>query len=96
MSIPELILHGSRGMRTEAGNSCSSGSKRIAPPKLSKDVPYRSWKNKLLIWKLVCNNDVKEQGIVLLQSLNGNKKAEKAVSNLTAEILYNNNGLNIY
>ena len=27
--------------------------------------------------------------------LNGNKKAEKAVSNLTAEMLYNNNGLNI-
>ena len=48
------------------------------------------------MWKLVCNVDVKEQGIiVLLQSLNGNKKAEKAVSNLTAEMLYNNDDLNI-
>ena len=42
------MLHGgSRGMATKAGNSSSSGSKRIAPPKLCKDVPYRSWKNKL-------------------------------------------------
>ena len=47
------------------------------------------------MWKLFCNVDVKEQGIVFLQSLNGNKKAEKAVLNLTAEMLYNNNGLNI-
>ena len=44
LSIPELILHGSRGMATEAGNSISSGSKRIAPPKSCKDVSYRSWK----------------------------------------------------
>ena len=48
------------------------------------------------MWKLFCNVDVKEQGIIVfLQSLNGNKKAEKAVLNLTAEMLYNNNGLNI-
>ena len=34
-------------------------------------------KNKLLMWKLVCNVDVKEQGIIVfLQSLNGNKKAK--------------------
>ena len=46
--------------------------------------------------KLACNVDVKEQGIIaLLQSLNGNEKAEKAVSNLTAQMLYNNNGLDI-
>ena len=43
LSIPELILHGSRGMTTEARNNISSGSKRIAPPKSCKDVPYRSW-----------------------------------------------------
>ena len=48
------------------------------------------------MWKLFCNADVKEQGIIVfLQLLNGNKKAEKAVLNLTAEMLYNNNGLNI-
>ena len=43
LSIPELILHGSTGMATEAVNSISSGSKRIAPSKSCKDVPYRSW-----------------------------------------------------
>ena len=95
MSIPELKLHGSRGMATEAGSSSSSGSKGIAPPKLCEYVPHRSWK-KILMWKLPCNVDVKEQGIIaLLQSLNGNEKAEKAVSNPTAEMLYNNNGLDI-
>ena len=53
-------------------------------------------KNKLLIWKLFCNADVIEQGIIVfLQSLNDNKKAEKAVLYITAEMLYNNNGLNI-
>ena len=50
----------------------------------------------ILMWKLACNGDVKEQGVItLLQSLNGNEKAEKAVSNLTAQMLYNNNGLDI-
>ena len=47
------------GLATEAGSSSSSGLKRIAPPKLCKDVPYRSWKNKLLMWKLVFNVDIK-------------------------------------
>ena len=54
-------------------------------------------KNKSLMWKLVCGVDVKEQRIIVfLQSLNGNKKAEKALSNLTAEMQYNNNGLNVF
>ena len=54
-------------------------------------------KNKSLMWKLVCGVDVKEQRIIVfLQSLNGNKKAEKALSNLTAEMLYKNNGLNVF
>ena len=73
LPIPELILHGSRGVATEARNSGSSGSKRIALLKLCKGVLYRPWKNKLLKWKLV-NVDVKEQWIVLLRLLNGNKE----------------------
>ena len=37
-----------------------------------------------------------KQGItVILQSLNGNKTTKKIVSNLTAELLYNDTGLNI-
>ena len=48
------------------------------------------------MWKLVCGIDKKEEGIIiLLQSLNGNKKAQKAVGNLTADMLSNDNGLNI-
>ena len=83
-------------MSTEGGNSVNMGSKRLAPPRLSDDVPYKTWKNKLEMWKLVCGIDKKEQGIiVLLQSLNGCKKAEKAVSNLTAELLYVDDGLNV-
>ena len=81
-------------MATEGGNSNNIGSKRLAPPRLTEYLGYRSWKNKILMWKLVCGIDKKEQGIILLQSLNGNKKAEKVVSNLTA-MLFNDNGLNI-
>ena len=53
-------------MATEAGSSNKSGSKRIAPPKLCEDAPYRSWKNKLLMQKLVFNVDIKEQEIIVL------------------------------
>ena len=54
-------------MASEAGNSSSSsGSNRIAPPKLCEYVPYRSQKNKLLMWKLFCNVGVKEQNKGLL------------------------------
>ena len=83
-------------MAIEGGNSNNIGSKRLATPRLTEDLGYRSWKNKILTWKLVCGIDKKEQGIIiLLQSLNGNKKAEKAVGNLTADMLFNDNGLNI-
>ena len=72
------------------------GSQRLAPPMLDSSIPYRSWKNKLQMWTLVCGVDKKEQGIiVLLQSLSNNKKAEKAVSNLTSVELYTENGFNL-
>ena len=83
-------------MATEGGNINNIGSKRLAPPRLTEDLGYRSWKNKILMWKLVCGIYKKEQGIIiLLQPLNGNKKPEKAVGNLTADMLFNDNGLNI-
>ena len=48
------------------------------------------------MWTLVCDVDQKEQGIiVLLLSLSNNKKAEKAVSNLTSVEPYTENGLNL-
>ena len=56
---------------------------KIAPPKLKNDTSYSEWKNKLDIWCIVCGYENKGQAIiVLLQSLNENKKAEKAVSKL--------------
>ena len=56
---------------------------KIAPPKLKNDTSYSEWKNKLDMWCIVCGYEKKEQAIiVLLQSLNENKKAEKAVSKL--------------
>ena len=69
---------------------------KLAPPVLDSSIPYRSWKNKLQMWALVCGLDKKEQRIiVLLKSLSNNKKAEKAVSNLTSVELYTENGLNL-
>ena len=59
-------------------------SRKTAPPKLKKDVAYKTWKNKLSMWTLVTNVPKKEQAIVvLLEALEGNQKAEKAVSDLT-------------
>ena len=82
-------------MATEA-RSNNMRSRRLAPPVLDNNIPYRSWKNKLQMWTLVCGVEKKEQGIiVLLQSLCNNKKAEKTVSNLTATELHNDNGLNL-
>ena len=82
-------------MATEAGSN-NMESRRLAPPVLDNNIPYRSWKNKLQMWTLVCGVEKKEQGIiVLLQSLCNNKKAEKTVSNLTATELRNDNGLNL-
>ena len=47
------------------------------------------------MWELVCGTPKNEQGIiVLLQSLSGNKKAEKAVSTLTVTDLHKGTGLN--
>ena len=48
------------------------------------------------MWELVTSVEVKEQGIVvLLDSLDGNAKAEKAVSEVTAAELNVENGLNL-
>ena len=48
-----MVVEGS----TEAGNSLGSGWKRLATPRLSEDLQYRSWKNALLIKKIVCGGD---------------------------------------
>ena len=70
--------------------------RKLAPPIFSKEVNDKVWKNKLEMWKIVCGIPIQEQGIiVLLQSLVDNKKAEKAVSTLTAHDLNGDSGLDI-
>ena len=63
------------------------------PPKSQEGMMYKTWKNKTDMWKMP-----KEQQaiIVLLEALAGNAKAEKAVSELTATDINNENGLKIY
>ena len=57
------------------------------------DTPYAEWKNSLQMWRTVCGYAKKEKSIVLLQSLNENKKPEKAVSKLTVTDLNVDDGL---
>ena len=47
------------------------------------------------MWTLVCGEDKKEEGTIVLLQSNNNKKVEKAVSNLTSVELYTENGLNL-
>ena len=71
-------------------------SRKTAPPKFKEDVAYKTWKNKLFMWTLVTNVPKKEQAIVvLLEALEGNQKAEKAVSDLTAAQLNVDDGLKV-
>ena len=48
------------------------------PPKFVNEIPYKTWKNKIDIWK-VARYIPKEQKaiIVLIVSLEGNAKTEK-------------------
>ena len=56
-------------------------------------VLYKTWKNKLNMWQIITSIPKKEQSIVvLLDSLKGNTKAEKAVADIKAEKI-NNDGV---
>ena len=66
---------------------------KITPPKLKSHTPYTEWKNRLQMWRTAYGYAKKEQAIVLLQSLNANKKAEKAVSELIVTDLNVDDGL---
>ena len=60
-------------------------SKKQTSPVFAENMLYKIWKNKIDIRKLVTSVEAKEQGIfALLDSLDGNAKTEKAVSELTA------------
>ena len=57
---------------------------------------YKTWRNKIDMWQLVTSVPKKEQAIIiLLDAIEGNAKAEKAVSDLTANELNNDEGFNI-
>ena len=54
----------------------------------------KTWKNKIDMWKIVLAIPKEQQAvIVLLELLEGNAKAEKAVSELTAIDINNENGM---
>ena len=64
------------------------------PPKFLKGMSYKTWKNKNDMWKIVTAVPKEQQAIiVLLESLEGNIKAEKAVSELTASDVNDENGM---
>ena len=59
-----------------------------SPPKFKDGTSYTSWKKRIEMWALVTSIPKKEQVIVvLLEALDENIKAEKAVSELTASNL---------
>ena len=73
-----------------------ANAKRTAPPIFSNDVTYKFWKNRIEVSTVICGVPRNERGILLLlQSLKGNKKAEKAVSTLTPADLHKETGLKI-
>ena len=66
-------------------------SKKISP-KFLEGMSYKTKKNKIDTWKIVIAIPKEKQAIiVLLESLEGNAKAEKAVSELTAIDVDNEN-----
>ena len=54
------------------------------PSKFHPNMSYKTWTNKLEMWQKVTTLPKSEQAIlVLLEALDGNIKAEKAVENIT-------------
>lgn len=64
-------------------------SKNTNVPKYIIGTHYNEWKNKFTMWRLVTTVPKRKQGIiVLLETLDGNIKASKTVSDLTGDDLY--------
>ena len=65
-------------------------------PKFNEKMSYSAWTNKVKMWEIVTSVDKKERVIiVLLDALEGNVKAEKAVQDLRVEELNTTDGTNI-
>ena len=70
-------------------------SKRTLPV-FHEDMLYKAWKNKLNIGQIITSFPKKEQGIVvLLDSLEGNAKAEKTVADMKAEEINNDDSIKV-
>ena len=64
------------------------------PPKFTTESPYKTYK--VQMWQIVTSVEENQQAIILLlESLEGNPKAEKAVSDLTATDLNTDQGMNL-
>ena len=73
-----------------------TSNRKTTPPQFKEGMSYKSWKNKIQMWQLVIYTDKKEQAIVvLLQSLDNNTKAEKAVTEFTATELNSDAGMEL-
>ena len=71
-------------------------SSKKTPPKFNEKMSYSAWRNKINMWEIVTSVDKKERAIiVLLDALEGNVKAEKAVQDLREEALNTTDGANI-
>ena len=65
------------------------------PSKFHPNMSCKTWTNKLEMWQKVTTLPKAEQAlIVLLEVLDGNIKAEKAVENITVHDINNSNGIN--
>ena len=59
-------------------------NRKTTPPQFKEGIRYKSWKNKTQMWQLMASFEIKKEQaiVVLLESLDYNTKAEKAVSEL--------------
>ena len=70
-------------------------SEKKTLPKFTTETPYKTWKNKVQMWQIVTSVEKNQQAIILFEFLEGNPKAEKAVSDLTPTDLNTDQGMNL-
>ena len=66
------------------------------PTKFIEGMLHKTWKNKIDMWQIVTAISKEQQGIIiLLKSIEGNAKTEKAVPELMATDINNENGMKL-
>ena len=72
----------------------AQSNRKTTPPQFKESMPYKVWKNKIQMWRLVTSIPKKEQAIIVrLESLDNNVKAEKAIDQLTTTELNADDGM---